>query len=67
MITFLKAMTSSIPPPPGAGGPGAPGLPTLPIDNGIIFLFFAAIVFGTYIHYRKIKEKDKINAKGSLN
>ena len=67
MITFLKMIYSSIPPPPSMGGPGAPGLPTLPIDNGLIFMFFAAIIFGTCIHYKKIMKTEKVNAKSSLN
>ena len=60
-------LLSKIPPvPSGPGGIGPPGV-TLPIDNGIIFLFVAAIIFGTYIHYRKNKEKENVNAKSSLN
>ena len=66
MITFIQAiLLSKIPPTPNGVGP--PGLPTLPIDDGVIFLFFAAIIFGTYIHCKKIMKTEKVNAKSSLN
>jgi hypothetical protein len=48
-------------------GPGDVGHPGLPIDNNLIFLFFAALIFGTYTHYKKIKKKGKANVKSSLN
>jgi hypothetical protein len=69
MITFIQAiLLPKIPPTPsGIGGPGPPGLPTLPIDDGLIFMFFAAIIFGTYIHCKKIMKTEKVNAKSSQN
>ena len=66
MITFIQTIIlSKIPPVPN--GPGGPLPPGVPIDDGIIFLFVAAIIFGTYIHYRRNKEKENVNAKSSLN
>jgi hypothetical protein len=66
MITFIKTiLLSKIPPTPNGVGPGPPGVPTLPIDNGLIFLFCAAIIFGSYIHYKKIMKTEKVNAKSS--
>jgi hypothetical protein len=65
MITFIQTiLLSKIPPTPNGVPP--PGI-TLPIDDGLIFLFVAAIIFGTYIHFRKIKEKENVNTKSSLN
>mgnify|MGYP000250571660 CR=1 FL=1 len=58
MITFIEALNSKAPPMPGL--PGGPGPPGLPIDNGLIFLFFAAIILGTYF-YCKQNRKQKAN------
>jgi hypothetical protein len=68
MFTFIKTiLLLQIPPvPSGPGGPLPPGV-SLPIDDGIIFLFITAIIFGTYILYRKNKEKEDVNTKSSLN
>ena len=63
MITFIKAFTSLNPPMPGR--PGGPGPPGLPIDNDLILLFFAAIIFGTYIHFKRVNKKETV--KSSLN
>lgn len=65
MITFIQAIIlSKIPPVPTNIGP--PGLPSLPIDDGIIFLLFSAIVLGTYMYYKKTRKKEKVNNKSSL-
>ena len=68
MITFIEALNSKMPPPPSSpGGPGPPGLPTLPIDNGLIFLFFTAIVLGTYMYCKQnTKQRKTINKTSSL-
>lgn len=56
MITFIKAIDSSIPPMPSS--PGIPGPPGLPIDDNLLLLFFAAIIFGLFIHLKKIHKKE---------
>lgn len=61
MITFIKALNSSVPPVPGI--PGGPRPPGLPIDNGIIIMFFIALALGTYMYYNKIKQKEKVICK----
>lgn len=60
ILTFLAiaftnvAFSRDAPPPPR--GPGGP--PGLPIDNGLVFLFAAAIVFGLYKMYQfKLNKK----------
>lgn len=41
-------------PPPPQGGPTPPGLP---IDNGLVILFVAAVVYGVYIILKSSKKK----------
>lgn len=67
MITFILPKINSSSPPPVPGGLGGPGPPGLPIDNGLILLFFMAIALGTYMYYKKVQKKEKVNAKNSLN
>ena len=43
-LTFAR----NAPPPPR--GPGIP--PGLPVDNGVLFLFAAAVIFGLYKIYQ---------------
>jgi len=60
MITFIQTIIlfSQLPPAP-SGTNNAPPPPGAPIDNGLIFLFCIGIVFGSYMHYKKIQHKKK--------
>ena len=53
MITYMKALFLMLPPPT----PGPPGPPGVPIDNGLIFLFIAAIILGVYYNFKSKKLK----------
>ena len=44
MLQFISLYIQITPPPPGPGGP-----PGLPIDNGILILLIAGIMYGSYI------------------
>lgn len=45
MLQFMSLYIQITPPPP----PGPPGPPGLPIDNGILILLTAAIMYGCYV------------------
>lgn len=45
------------PHPVPQGGPGPPGLP---IDNGLIVLFFAALIYGIYIIVKYSKKPSQV-------
>ena len=65
MITFIEELNSKAPPMPGL--PGGPGPPGLPIDNGLILLFFAALVLGTYMYCKQnTKQRKTTNKTSSL-
>ena len=46
-VGFIPMAQGSAPPPPMPPPP-----PGLPIDNGILVLFFTALVFGAYRMYK---------------
>ncbi|RAJ25727.1 hypothetical protein LX77_01142 [Gelidibacter algens] len=46
-----------MPPPPQAGPPNPPGFP---IDDSLIFLFAAAIIYGAYMSFKMLKKKSHV-------
>lgn len=46
LFLFVSNIIFSAPPPPPAGSPGCWPPPCVPIDNGVIFLIIAGILFG---------------------
>lgn len=57
-LAFTSLTFANDPPPPPTGGGGLIPPDGLPIDNGLVFLFAAAIAFGLYKMYQfKLNKK----------
>lgn len=56
MLQFTTLYIQIVPPPPS----GPPGPPGLPIDNGILILLTAAIMYGSYAVMSRNLDNDKL-------
>jgi drug/metabolite transporter (DMT)-like permease len=58
VISVFSAPAPPAPPIQQRTGPPVPPEEQLPIDQGLVFLIVAALIFGTYIIYKhKLKQK----------
>tara|TARA_R110002033_G_C3744311_1_gene225456 strand:+ start:377 stop:556 length:180 start_codon:yes stop_codon:yes gene_type:complete len=58
VISIAAIAQTETPPVPQAKGP--PGPPGFPIDDSLIFLFAAAIIYGAYISFKLLKKKTQV-------
>lgn len=56
LINFICTATQAQEAPPEPQAKGGPLPPGLPIDDGLIFLFIAAVIFGVYITIKLSKK-----------
>lgn len=59
LFLFVVNIIFSAPPPPPAGSPGCWPPPCIPVDNGVIFLIIAGVIFGVKKIY-DLRKKQQI-------
>lgn len=59
IISITAVAQEDVPPAPEARG-GPPGPPGFPIDDNLIFLFAAAVIYGAYISFKLLKKKTEV-------